>query len=804
MSAAAPDPAPSTTPAATPPVDEHRPWVTNLVLLTLVIALGLWVWQGDSHTKSTALLEREKGKVFRFFQPADVSRLAITRGEGPQVVLTPSGAAADGKGRTWQVVAPVEDRADDAVVREVLSAMEWLEHQAVVEGDALAEYPFGAVAGQVLVERAGRPPLAFEVGAARGGVVPLRRIDPEAPAAVFHVPEAFAARALREPNAFRSKELFSPDVRQAEGLAVSATPRGEGPAPRREVTLTRADGLWRVAGAGGDPTGDLASRPLVSALLDAASGLRAVAIAADPAADEAYAAYGLADPADGITARSGESVRSLWLGDAVPDRPGARYARLSDRRPVYVVQPASLTDALGRAAQQWLAPELFPATGGLASVTGFGAKLEGGPELRLQRDKEGVWRFEGEAKVPAATPAVEQLLEALLGLRVAERLDGAQDRAARGLDTPAVRIEVVQDRLRQEVWIGEPVVGQPGVHYAGRLLPPPSPAGSLAAYTVDVGPIAATLRAAPLELLDRRIFKASSWDARELTLTEPDGRVSFRAAKVNPNPDDPNAPKVWRVDGVEGDVEERLRPLLEALDEVYVDRYVARTDADDEEAVLARYGLEAPRLLTVGVEVFRDGALAIEPRTLRLGRREGERMYAASDDVPAVGVIAPLFLDRIARGFARGTVLFELDKWDARRLTVEQDGAVVLDVRKPDLNWKRGVRIVERPEQVEDLIEKFEHVEVSRTEAATPELLKERGLARPELKVTIVVGQGEGEKEHVLLIGGPAGARERWATTPGGEVIGRFFDAPLTGNGGLEEYLRTHPDPEAPFPPKRG
>lgn len=811
---AAPEPTPeadrsASTPAGVEPV-EHRPWVTNLVLLALVGALAVWVWQGEGQTKPTALLEREKRKVFPFFASGDVTRLTVAVGGdvATPVVLVPSGEA-DAGGRTWRLLEPVADAADDAVVRELLSGMEWLEHQALIEGEALAEYPFGEVAARVAVDRAGRAaPLAFELGAARGGVVPLRRIGEGAPEGVYHVPEAFARRVLREPAAFRSKRLFTRAVRQATALRVVSTPRAAGPGQRREVALSLSEQLWRAG-----PTGDFADRAKIEALLGLFEDLRAGAIVADadPGDPAALAAFGLAAAPDGFAVTVGEATETLWLGDPIPDRPGARYARVEGRRPIYAVTPDLLEEALARAPAEWLAPELFPLQGGVEAMSGYGAELADGTRFLVERTQDGEWLLvgEGEARIPTDAQAAQALAERLLALRIGERLGGEVDAAALGLDAPAIQLQVLGKTLKQVVRVGEPVAGAPGVHHAQRLLPPPSPPGSAATYTAEIAELSATLAEAPLELLDRRIFRASAYDVRELTLVEPDGTTRARLAKVRPDPKDPAALAVWKSDDTpEPLADEAVFPLFESLEEVYVERYVARTDAPDGEAVLARYGLDAPRVLTLGLErPAPDGTLQIVPHVLRLGRREGQRIYAHSDAIPAVGVIDAGFLDRLERGFAPGLVLWQIDMWKARGLRIEREGRVVLDARKPDVNWKRGTRIVERPGELEDVIELLERVEVTQPEPATPELLRERGLDPPRMKVVITTGLQKGDRveetEHVLLIGEAAGPRERWAMTPGGQV-GRLFDAPLTGPRGVEEYLRKHPDPDAPFPPTPG
>ncbi len=175
------------------------------------------------------------------------------------------------------------------------------------------------------------------------------------------------------------------------------------------------------------------------------------------------------------------------------------------------------------------------------------------------------------------------------------------------------------------------------------------------------------------------MFTASHWDALEVTITDPAGKVLLEARKST----DQGAVREWKITGQADASNDTFDGFMRsAFEAVKTDRYVAK----DSPEARARFGLDKPTKVTVVVETFKDGKKEKVPQTLLVGARQGDRVHAVPESGPAIGLIDAGFLDRVARGFAKGTVLLEHSRWDANGLTVTEGGKTLLAVKKPGEN----------------------------------------------------------------------------------------------------------------------
>lgn len=762
---------------------------TTVVLLAVCAVLGLWIFAGESGLSTTGEQELKERRVLPYFTAADAVRLELAARDGAKVVVARDAAPADGadastaKGRPWRVEAPVADLGDDGEVARILNTFEWLEHTDRLEGDHAEQYDFGGVAISVRIERvAPKDPIAFEVGPERLGKRPLRLTGKQD--LVFLVREQLLKDLAADPWKFRRKQLLSlpRDGVQTLTLRAAAAQAGPGVADR-EVVLAKLEGYWRL----GDATGEFATEGLIDELVTDAYALQATGVEVEAPTPEDLARLGLA-PARATLKLAGKdgASESIELGLPVEGAPDQRYARVTGRAPVLKVDVKALAAELERPVEGWRSDTLLNVRGSAATLTGFAVSFADGRQWGVTR-QEGKWIFDSP-RVEAATQALEPLLTDVLGLTIVERWSGtaAPDLKALGLDPPAFKLAVVQEPLRREVHVGGPKEGAPGVHWVKRV-------GEDRVFAVKIDALPSRLEDAPLEALDRTIMAASHWDAKKIVVSDPDGRVLLEAAKTE------DGVKEWKVTTppTPDAQSDKVDRFMESFEAMVVERWVAH----DSPEARAKHGLDRPMKVAITIETFQEGKKTDVQKVLLLGKREGNRIAALAEGGYAIGRADTGWLDRMARGFAKGTPLLETDRWNVKRLVVREGDAVVLELKRPAENWKRtdggGDQILETT-AVEDLLEEFEKLEVARAEPRSDARLAEVGLAPPRRTITITMKQGDKPEEtRTLLVGKEAGEHERWATAEGAAVLGVLYDEPLRA---LDAWMKDNAPPSA-FPP---
>lgn len=792
---------PDPTPPA--PLEEPPSGLRTTIILAVIVVGLLALWRFGDYMDRDTRVNKDK-RVFPFLETKDVDKAELTTKAGSLVLArdpaAPASAASEGAERKpeaprpWRVEAPVRDLAEESEVFRVLNALEWLEYTGKLEGGDAKDVTFGEVAASVRLERSGgKPPIAFELGAENLGTRPIRVASE--PDVVYLVKSPKLHEDLgQDPWKFRKKQLFDLTRDLIDDISLRVLPEQAGPGvAAREVALRQVDRYWRV----GDAQGEFADESAIAELLNDAFGVRALDRVVDAPKDEDLARHGLA-PARATLRLSAPgkdgappTVQELSLGAPVEGKPDQRYARFAERPVVFTVDASALKNELERPLEGWRTNALVILRGDATTLTGFAVELDDGTRWGLtQSDK--TWTFDPKdpkadpkGRVVAASGPTEALIADVLALEALERVPGPHDKKALGLDPPQVKVAFVQEPLRRELHLGAPVPGAPGVHYAVRV-------GEDRVFTTKLDALPSRLRDAPLELLDRTIFKASEWEAKRLVLTDAEGKVVFEAKgegevrewKVT-TPPSPDA------------VSDRVRELVARFKEVKVERWSA---ADSPEA-RRQVGLDRPLRLAVTVETFKDGKPADAEKVLLLGRREGERIHAVAEGGTAIGKVDATFLDVIARGFAKGTTILETDRWDVKGLVVKEGEQVVLELKKPAENWLRtdgGAEQIVETVEVEDLLQRFERVEVTRAEPRADARLAEVGLAPPARTITITSRpSGGAEVKRTLLLGKRAGDREWWATAEGASSMGALFDEPIKA---LDAWREAHAPPSQ-FPP---
>ena len=767
-------------------------WKTTLSLLVGVLALSVWVWLGEAHLESDA--ELDPGKILlQHLKPEAVLGLEIVRSEKPdqpqeRVVIErlPAEKGKEEEDARWQLKAPVDTRADDARVNGLINNLQYAQYASRVRGAEAARFDFGRTVLQVTIGRRETFPYVIQVGEKRpSGEHPLKIEGREG---VYLVRgDLIATNFPADMFEWRTKEVLTLGGAAIERVQVE---RPDGPA----LQLAWLEQFWRLGGA----AGEYAIPSRVEELLRALRGVRAKGVEVEAPGPADLERTGLAAGAvrlalEAAPEAAGKPRRSeeLLLGGPVAGQEGQRFARVGGAGPVYRIDAAALLAALDGDEAAWRSDALFPLSGSGDTVTGFAARWAEGGEWQVKKQDDG-WSFAGpdvQGKVEAAAGKCSELAKELAKLAVAER-PAAVDSAATGLGQPHLRIGLDEGSLHRELEVGSPLEGRPGVYYVART-------GDPRVLVADLGALPGRLRDARLALIDPVLLRASHFDLKRLRLLDAAGKPELEAEKQKEKVEGAER-DVWKVPvqpasaPADGEV---FAGWLEAFDQVPVASWVAL----DSEQARRDTGLDAPRKLVLTVEVFKEGKQVEEERTLLLGRREGARIHALNPDrAGAIGLIDAAFLDRLARGFARGQELLSFDKFQARRLELREGERLVLELDKPREVWLRGTQVVENTE-VERLLEGLSHLEVTRGERATPERLAETGLAAPARRITVLLRPFDGSPDQtkVLLLGGAASEHEAWAMLEGGETLGSLFLEPVRA---LDRWAAEHPLAD-PFPP---
>ncbi|HBP16573.1 MAG TPA: hypothetical protein DEA08_02110, partial [Planctomycetes bacterium] len=164
-----------------PPLEaETNPWVTNLILLVAVVALGAWVALGEGQTRSSVEISQVEGQVFSeafaYKTPFNVIGVEIQRGEETVRItrepkesdLTHMDQTEEGQRAPtgWQMTSPVEDRGDDQQIFRLLKRIETARiGRKVLTGKPALEQLAGFTPALkvTITRREGLAPFSFEL-----------------------------------------------------------------------------------------------------------------------------------------------------------------------------------------------------------------------------------------------------------------------------------------------------------------------------------------------------------------------------------------------------------------------------------------------------------------------------------------------------------------------------------------------------------------------------------------------------------------------------------------------------------------
>jgi len=413
---------------------------TTLHLLLAVSLLGAGIWflerrfasTGERRSRNARVLDVRGDEVTALTVQTDALQVKCLRKDGE-----------------WQIVHPLEARADDHKVNHILDTLESLLKEEVVtreqrraRGLDLADYGLRAPRATFgLINRLGRTELRIGVDAPLGDLVYVGVAGNES---VFATSGAIADLIPAGIEELRERAILPGETARTGRLEIERPDRGF-------IQFSRRDGPWMIQ----QPITGRADGGKVMKILDALYALSVSAFIWDPPVSSAaggrtevveadavssLAVYGLgADEATTVSVwiQGDEVGKGLMLGKPVPDRAGEVYAKRRQGDSIYAVSDGIL-ELLTVGVNDLRDPALFAVT---PAEVGYAVFQQGDRKLVLVRRETGGWLIREPVQWPADEQAVASVLDRITRWQVDSFVEEpAGDPADFGLDRPAFEI----------------------------------------------------------------------------------------------------------------------------------------------------------------------------------------------------------------------------------------------------------------------------------------------------------------------------------------------------------------------------
>jgi hypothetical protein len=336
----------------------------------------------------------------------------------------------------WQIVKPRDLRADDATLDRLVEQLASLRAARVAAYPAKDVKPFGLDAPAATITLDGAKPAVLKVGkpvdaaAADGGDRFAQVVGSDV---VAVLPGALVRTLLADPLRFRDRAVAR--FADADRAVLERGPR--------KATFAKVDGTWKMT----EPLEAEAEQLDLDDFVNAVARLRADELVAEKPAD--LKPFGLDRPEARWRFTSGaQEVLDLLVGTREKGGPRC-YAKLAQGDLVFLLDPQLAGRVLGEYRKRAVWPT--PPDAAQVEVVHFGYARD---PFVLQK-VDNAWEVAGRPGVKVSTPAVNDALAALAGLRV-ERyaLDKGADLKLFGLEPPELVLEVQGPGGKQTLHVG--------------------------------------------------------------------------------------------------------------------------------------------------------------------------------------------------------------------------------------------------------------------------------------------------------------------------------------------------------------
>jgi hypothetical protein len=358
---------------------------------------------------------------------------SLQRQAGPEVLEVVK------KDDGWRLLKPVEERADDKAVQDLLAQIGNLRALRIAAYPLKELPPFGldSPAAVVTIKLTGNGKPAehvIRVGKVADGTDRFAQVDGQPVAAVL--PAALAERLLAGPLAFRDRNLAR--FADADKARLERGPR--------QAVFARVDGTWKLT----EPLQGDADQDQLDDFINSLAKLRADALVAEKPGPEELKKYGLDRPEARWRLESGDKeVLNLLVGNA-EENGLRRYARLANRDLVFLLDPR----LSGKVLAEYRPRAVWSPPLDAVQVDSLRYNWALHPFV-LEKSEGGTWRAAGKPEAKVNTEAVNDALAALAGLKVARYVvDKGADPKLFGLDKPDLVLEVVTRNGRRLLEVG--------------------------------------------------------------------------------------------------------------------------------------------------------------------------------------------------------------------------------------------------------------------------------------------------------------------------------------------------------------
>jgi len=404
-------------------VSASRPFLRTYAAVAVLAGLGAYIYLVESKKEPGS--EKKKEKVFSF-DKAKVVGLALRPREGEPIRLVKD------QSKGWRMVAPSDVAADASEADAIVTALESLEVDDVVDEAGANLAQFGLDKPRVTVEAApqGGAPLTLMLGDKVPAGSGLYAKVPSKPR-VFTVAGYLEGTFTKKPFDLRDRDVLHVKRDDVRSLEVKG--------PEGEYTLVRDGAEWSFK----KPLATQAGRWAVDGILGALEGLRMESVAAEEPKD--LKPFGLDPPKRSVTLQLTSGVhRTLELGGSPAEKKS--YARDAAGGPVAVVA-SGLVDDLSRGMDALRAKRLAEVAA--YEVEGFDAVVDGVKRVYSKTTAKGKddsetqsWKRTAPDAKDLETDKVQDALFKLGGVEVQAFIDAPGPDTTYGLDKPVLKLAV--------------------------------------------------------------------------------------------------------------------------------------------------------------------------------------------------------------------------------------------------------------------------------------------------------------------------------------------------------------------------
>ncbi len=333
---------------------------------------------------------------------------------------------------TWRVTKPVDALADEAAVKALLGTLTGAEVQKTLDEMPSDLEPFGlakpTVTVQVATAAGEQPPIAVGKNTTIGGKTYVRKGEEQK---IYLTTSSIAFGLDKQVKDLRDKQILS--FQDADVQRVTIEGR-----ERPTVTLARKDkDAWTVA------PGDLPADPTeVRSYLATLRSLRATDFPDDAPSD--LGRYGLAEPRLTVTVATGKDgaqTQTLLIGgDKTDGTQKLVYAKRASGPVVYGVGEWAVK-SLDKGVNQFRDKTVLGFDTG--RVGRMRLERKDGASVVMVRGADGAWQVEGAEAGKSKDTMISRFLDDVHDLRGSDVAAEDGNLAPFGLDTPALRIALV-------------------------------------------------------------------------------------------------------------------------------------------------------------------------------------------------------------------------------------------------------------------------------------------------------------------------------------------------------------------------